>query len=311
MGNKKKLKKNKILLYLFITAVITLGIIIYLLPKLTGVLTQTSIVEYGNLRVASNEVCYFIRDEEIVKASSSGNIQYYCEEGELVRAGTKVLDIVSATSYTAPKNGIISYYTDGYEDKFTPGKMASLKKEEIEALEIKVSDTKRDNAIAGEPLFKVVENSHWYVVLWASPDNVIKYEKGKPVILNLPLGQVKGSTYDIIDAGDSWLVLLKFSRYYEEMQRIRKIEAEVVTSDYEGLIIANKSITTNEGKPGVYVKDIGGDFVFTKVSVLASDGEYSIIESSFFYEKKGDESLKVKTVNAYDEILNYPERKND
>jgi len=310
MQKRKKVKAKKILLSLFIIAVLVLSVIIYIYPMVTGVLAQTSIVEYGNLQVTARATCYFIRDENVVTAASSGNIQYYFEEGELVRKETKVLDIVpGGGSYVTNENKVISYYIDGYEDLFSPENMASLKKDAVESLDIQMNDTRRDYAVAGEPVYKEMDNSVWYVALWPKSEDVIKYKKGSPVYLNLLLGQVKGTTYDIIDSGDSWLVLLQFNRYYEDLPKLRKLDAEIITSDYEGLIIANRSITTKDGKPGVYVKDISGEFIFTPVSVIASDGEYSLVESSYYYEKTEDETVKVKTVDPYDEILNHPEKK--
>lgn len=307
---RKKGKAKRILLYLFITAVFGLAAAIYIYPMVTGALTPTTVVEYGNLRVTTNETCYFIRREAVVPATSSGTIQYFFEEGELVRKGTRVVDVIhSGHSYITSENSVISYYIDGLEDMFSPDSMRDLKKDKVEALDIIISDTRRESAIVGEPLYKTVDNSVWYVALWADPETVINYTKGKTVYLNLPLGQVKGTTYDIIDSGDHWLILLKFTRYYEDLPKLRKMDVEIITSDYEGLIIANRSITTMEGKPGVYVRTISGDFSFTPVSVITSDGEYSLVESSFYYEKQGDETVKVNTVKVYDEILNHPEKK--
>ena len=58
----------------------------------------------------------------------------------------------------------------------------------------------------------------------------------------------------------------------------------------------------------MYVKDISGEFIFTPVSVITSDGEYSLVESSYYYEQDGDKNVRVKTVDVYDEILTNPER---
>jgi hypothetical protein len=131
----------------------------------------------------------------------------------------------------------------------------------------------------------------------------VKYEKGKKATLNLPLGQVDGTIYDIIDDQDQWLVILEFNKYYEEFAQIRKADAEVVTSDYSGLIIRNESITTKDGQPGVYVKDKSGEYIFKPVKIITSDGEWSLVEVSYFYDKNGD---RVETVNIYDEILKKP-----
>lgn len=310
MSNNKKGKLNRILLYLFIIALLLLYAIIYLLPMVTGALTKTSLVEYGSLQVIDDVTCYFVRNEKVYNANSSGTIQYYFEEGELVRKGSKILELLpGGESYTAEDNSIISYYIDGLENTFTPEKMTSLNKNEIESLNIEVHNTKRKSAISGEPIYKTVDNSAWYAIFWVENENIIKYTKNSSVFLNLPLGQIKGVTYDIIDDKGKWLVVLKFTRYYEDLPKLRKVKAEVTVSDYEGLIIANKSITTKDGKPGVYVKDISGQFVFTPVSVITSNGEHSLVEASFFYEKEGDKNIKVNTVNVYDEILNNPERK--
>ena len=309
MSNKKG-KFHRVLVYLFIIALLTLSAIIYILPALTGVLTKTSVVEYGNLQVVDNVTCYFVRDEKVYSADSSGTIQYYYEEGALVRKGSKILELFpDNVSYIASGNSLISFHIDGLENTFTPENMSTLNRNEIEALKIEVHDTRRKSAIAGEPLYKAVDNSAWYTVFWVENDNIVKYTKNNTVYLNLPLGQIKGTTYDIIDNNGDWLVILKFTRYYEDLAKLRKVKAEVITSDYEGLIIANESITTENGKTGVYVKDISGRFIFTPVSVITSDGEYSLVEASFFYEKSGDETVKVNTVNVYDEILNKPERK--
>ncbi|NLY71218.1 MAG: hypothetical protein GX076_06025 [Clostridiales bacterium] len=126
--------------------------------------------------------------------------------------------------------------------------------------------------------------------------------------LNLPLGQVKGRTFDIIDDNGSWLVIAEFKCYYQDLCKLRKIDAEIITADYEGLLVPNRSITAKDGKPGVYVKDISGEFIFTPVSVITSDGEYSLVESSYYYEQDGDKNVRVKTVDVYDEILTNPER---
>ncbi|HZK01501.1 MAG TPA: HlyD family efflux transporter periplasmic adaptor subunit, partial [Anaerovoracaceae bacterium] len=200
MFKKKKVRVKRILLYIFAFSVLGLACVIYVFPTLTGALTPTSLVEYGRLRVAANETCYIIRDEAVVTATASGKIQYYLDEGELARKGTKIADVISSGSgHVTDKNILVSYYVDGYEEVFTPENMTALKKKDVESIEFTVNNVKRESAIAGEPLYKTVDNSAWYIAIWAKPENVIKYEKGKSVYVNLPLGEVKGTTYDIID----------------------------------------------------------------------------------------------------------------
>ena len=110
-----------------------------------------------------------------------------------------------------------------------------------------------------------VENGRWYGAFWVEQDDTVKYTKGTSVTLQLPKGDVKCRTLDIIDDQGQWLILLESDRYYEDLPKLRKENVTVVTSDYEGLLLANESIATEDGQPGVFVKDLGGDFVFRPV----------------------------------------------
>lgn len=225
--------------------------------------------------------------EEIVKQNQTSN-------------GTGIIP----DNYICNTNGVVSYYVDGYESEFTPENMALLNREKVESLNIDVQNIARESTQVKEPLYKIVDNKKWYVAFWVAPANIVKYEKGKKITLNLPLGPVEGKIYDIIDDKGEWLVILEFNKYYKEFAQIRKIDAEVVTSDYDGLIIKNESITTQDGQPGVYVKNKNGDFVFKPVKIITSDGESSLVEVSYFYTDNG--AKKVETVNIYDEILKKP-----
>lgn len=205
--------------------------------------------------------------------------------------------------YVSQSNGVISYYIDGYESEFSPESMALLSREKVRGLNIDVQNVTRETTLAKEPLYKVVDNQKWYAVFWVAPENIVKYEKGKKATINLPLGQVEGKISDIIDDEGQWLVIMEFNRYYEEFAQIRKVDAEVVTSDYSGLIIRNESITSKDGQPGVYARDKSGEYVFKPVKIITSDGEWSLVEVSYFYT---DDGTKVDTVNIYDEIIKKP-----
>lgn len=224
--------------------------------------------------------------EEIIKQNKSIN-----------RAG------VMPEDYVSQSNGVISYYIDGYESEFSPESMTLLSREKVRGLNIDVQNVTRETTLAKEPLYKVVDNKKWYAVFWVAPENIVKYEKGKKATINLPLGQVEGKISDIIDDEGQWLVIMEFNRYYEEFDQIRKVDAEVITSDYSGLIIRNESITSKDGQPGVYVRDKSGEYVFKPVKIITSDGEWSLVEVSYYYTKDG---ARVDTVNIYDEILKKP-----
>ncbi|MDD2189571.1 MAG: HlyD family efflux transporter periplasmic adaptor subunit [Eubacteriales bacterium] len=224
---------------------------------------------------------------------------------ELVRQNRTVNGAgIIPENYISDANGVVSYYIDGYESEFTPENMELLSREKIKNMSFDVQSLARDTTLTKEPLYKVVDNKKWYAVFWVAPEHIVKYEKGKLAKINLPLGQVDGRIYNIIDDKGEWLVILEFNRYYEEFAQIREIEAEVVTSDYMGLTIRNENITSKDGQPGVFVKAKSGEYVFKPIEIITSDGEWSLVEASFYYTDDG--ATKVETVNIYDEILKKP-----
>lgn len=318
------INKKKIGGVLFLVAVFVLYIIIYAIPGVSSALKKTEIINYGELKVKDVITCYFVRDEKVYVADRSGDINYYYEDGSHVRKGTKILDILNKNSGEPSKdyekimtslgaaavkqkdnmasfNGIISYYVDGYENYFTPEKMAQLKYEEVSNLHISQINLTRKETFANEPIYKICENSAWYVVGWVEDGNVSKFIIGENVKIELPNGDISGVVENIIEDGDRWLIIMKTDMYYSEFGKMRSGQATIVTSNASGLIIKNESITTDEkGEIGVIVKKKNKDYEFKPIKVINTDGEISAVEVSFFYDKDGNE---VETVDVYDEIL--------
>lgn len=321
-------KKRVLLLYLIV--LIILGMVTELIPEVTGALTKTEILQYENMQITDQVKCYFVREETVHLASNAGNINYYIEDGVKVRKNSKILDItpqapnsdtsiyadmltrltgtdVTLTQVNSSQNGIVSYYIDGYEGYFTPENMENLNYKDVEALNIQIVNLTRKNTLAGEPLFKICEGNYWYMIAWVDPGNITKYEVGNNVKVDLPLGQIKARVENIVDQGERWLVIMKTTRYYEDFAKTRNINATIITQDYSGIKVRNSSITTEDGVAGVYIKSKNGDFVFRPVKIMISDGNYSLVCVSSFYDKDGN---KVNTVKIYDEILKNPGQDN-
>lgn len=316
--------KQKIAGTLFLLAILILYVIIYVIPGVTGALKKTEIINAGELKVTDRITCYFVRNEKVYLSDRSGDINYYYEDGAHVRRGTKILDIqrknmgeanndyeeiMEALGSAASKqennvtsfNGIVSYYIDGYEDYFTPDKMPGLKYKEVSKLGIKQINLTRKETFVNEPIYKICENSNWYIIGWVEDGNVSKYIVGEGVEIELPEGVISGEIENIIEDEDRWMIIMKTDMYYAEFGKTRSTEATIITANATGIIVKNESITTDEnGIIGVYIKKKNKDYEFKPIKVINTDGKISAVEVSFFYDEDGNE---VETVNVYDEIL--------
>ena len=219
-------------------------------------------------------------------------------EGELSELG------VLPDTYLISKPGIISYSMDGYESEMSPYTMKLLDREKAEKIDAEVSDLSRETTRYGEPLFKIIDNSEWYAVMWIDERDLGKYSENKSVSMKLPDGDATGRVYSISESDGEIMVIMRFNAYYDSLSSLRKIQTEVISSDCSGLMIRNSFITSKDGQPGVYVLGVAGDSEFVPIKVKGTDGEYSIVESGsyYLYDEETGESQRYETVGVYDEI---------
>lgn len=219
-------------------------------------------------------------------------------EGELSELG------VLPDTYLISKPGIISYSMDGYECEMSPYTMKLLNREKAEKIDAEVSDLSRETTRYGEPLFKIIDNSEWYAVMWIDERDLGKYSENKSVSMKLPDGDATGRVYSISESDGEIMVIMRFNAYYDSLSSLRKIQTEVISSDCSGLMIRNSFITSKDGQPGVYVLGVAGDSEFVPIKVKGTDGEYSIVESGsyYLYDEETGESQRYETVGVYDEI---------
>ena len=324
----KLTKKTKKAICIYIIALLILYIVVEVLPKVTDIFETTQVLEPGNLKLSCETTGYFIKDESIGMASETGSLEYLVEEGTAVKKGFPLVTVKKAESdrnmsarfgeytvklkgyeglaesYEAPISGIFSLSIDGYEDYFTPEKMDKIKRDTVEGLSYKSADLERSSVIDGEPIYKVSCDDIWYIMCWVDEKTGRTYSEGRSVTLELPEGNVKAKIQTVRKDEKGYRVIFYLDVYYSAFADSRAEKMSIVTSDNEGLIIDNGCIIEKNGHQGVYVVNKNGDYVFTRVKVIASDERQSVIDDVTFYD---DEGNQVYTVDVYDEVLKHPE----
>jgi hypothetical protein len=74
----------------------------------------------------------------------------------------------------------------------------------------------------------------------------------------------------------------------------------LIASSVSGIFLETDSIVEEEGQKGVYVVDKLGNYNFTPVRILSSDGDVTVVEKNYFYDAEG---YAVSTVQNYYTIL--------
>lgn len=318
--------KNKAVIIFVISLIVLYGII-YIIPKVTGALVSSYTAGYGELKITDDVAGYLVRDEKVYVSETGGKANRYIDSGTLVRKGTTVMEVTGGSddeidaaytgalkrlgdksiptgNFSVSDGGVISYYTDGYEGQLTPetmekGNFAYYRK----LSQANVIDLKRDNVVAGEPVFKVVDRTKWYIVCYVDKKHMDRYELGDEVTVEFKSDFVEAEVYKIDKEGSKARIILSTDHYFNQFARTRVADVSLVTSDVKGLIIDNDSITEEKGVKGVYVQEKTGEYVFVPIMVRITDGKQSVIMDTYFDDDNGQRHM---TVEIYDEVLKNP-----
>ena len=312
-------------------AVVILYVIIYIVPRVTGLLDVTYVAEYGELSIYDEGTCYLVRNEMVYLSQGTGKISKTAEEGTLLRTGTAPVsisgadigtppemledirealgdDAISVTGYYLQRGGIVSYYVDGYESVLTPDTMGELKKDFFDGVTGSVYHIDSD-AYLGYPIFKVVSNDNWYVVAYLSGAKGV-YEAGDRIYVELDrVSSSDGSQrveMRVVSSeaeGDYTKVILKTSRVIDELGSARVTPGRLVASDERGLLIERGSLVELDGKTGVYVRNTRNKYDFIPVNIIGENGGIVVISESYYYDENGE---RIRTVDPFDDVLRDP-----
>ncbi len=302
-------KLSKALVAIYLIVLIVIGMAIYLFPQVNDLLPDTYIAEYGSIRITDESVGYVIRNEEVYYASSAGEANRYAQEGDLVKKNTNILQIISeygiasSDQYVNETVGVVYYCVDGHEEALNETTMYDLKQRDLEALDLDVAEDIPIQTESGSPVYKITSNTKWYIITYVDFEDQETYEEGRSIIVDLPSDTIEVTILETKKEGELLKLILETDMYYEDFARLRKTELRLVTSDSEGLLIANSSITEVDGARGVYVKLVGDESKFVKVNELITDGENTIVSTSLYYDTEGRAQT---TIDPYDEIFSDP-----
>ncbi len=301
MKKKKTVVRIRLAVIAFVIIFILLYVIIYIVPHVTDIFTRTYTAEYGSLRTTTDVKCIFVRDEQVYRADTSGQVSRDAEEGTLLRAGSPVVSIGGSVVSCAGR-GIVSYYYDGFEDRLNSEKMNDLTEDFFSgyAEEPDVSEM-ADTVDPGSPVFKIIDNKAWYLVFWADAKEAERFAEGARVLTAFDEDtEVEMYVRSVTAQGSSFRVILSCNRSYSDFDKYRVRECTVITSDNSGIILETDSIVEEDGIKGVYVLNKLGETEFVPVSIIASQGDRTVVEKNYYYDSEGD---YVGTVQNYDEIL--------
>lgn len=309
MKTKKK-SKIKIWIITYILTVVLLYIVIYWIPRVSDIFIDTYTAEYGTLEKSVSTEYVTVRTERLYFSDNEGAIDRKAAQGSLRRAHTRILN-VGGNGYYSGERGTVSYFYDGLEDIYTPDTMEDLK--EGQNFKQKPDDKEKSskigilrkcaegNAQVGTPIFKIVDNSKWYMVTWLNNAATGDLSTGRSILVEIDESEpIPMEVFSIKNQGTKKRIILSCDRNYNKYDKIRKGKCRIIKNSSSGIIIEKDSIVKEKGVSGVYILNKLGNAKFVPVNVLLTDGDRAVVSSNRFFDEEGREVL---TISNYATVL--------
>lgn len=201
--------------------------------------------------------------------------------------------------------GIVAYYVDGYEgttwEDFKPEYLSSLEY-------TKTNLDSRDQVQPNAPLYKLITDEEWSIVIAISPELAEEYaEKSYIKIRFCKDDYTTNASFSIQKKDGQYYMILTLNkamiRYYNE----RYVDVELVISENTGLKIPNSAITTKEffAVPKEYFTSATEDSDRGLIIKNLEDasGDPSFINPTIYYESETAYYIDSESVSSGDVIL--------
>lgn len=219
-------------------------------------------------------------------------------------------------NYYSKNSGLVSYTIDGLEEIYSLKSLSNFTPDKFRIIERNIHKNNDDCEVtSGEPIFKIIDNYKWYLVVKLMPGSSIdKLNEGKDVYIKFieKNEKIRGKVYKVNKGSNEYIVVFEFDSYLYNFYNERYVDIEIITDTYNGLKIPKSAIVKKDGIDGVYIKDISSIVKFRPVKIIGQNDKYVIVDSGSKI-KAGDRGKieiningnheKRYTISIFDEVF--------
>lgn len=212
----------------------------------------------------------------------------------------------STINYYAKNAGVVSFKIDGYEETYKFSDRSKYKFADLEEKNIKNSLKDNKSHDNNQPIFKIINNYEWYMLIDGSNiKDVDDLRKGNNIRIALKDKEIVGTVEHKQKSKDNISLLCRFNTNFEDFYDKRFVDIDVIRYKYDGFKIPSRSIVEKDNQKGVYVKDISGIIKFRPIDIMyeKEDNVYVNIGDEQGNILIGIDEEPVKTVTKFDEII--------
>ena len=250
------------------------GVVNYMAMELKSLITRQTT---GNLKTVTSQLeTAMVNRQDYLRQNKRGDnklTKLYDEEN------TRLSSIQSwRTVSTAEKEGVVSFYIDGYENDLTLAGLNTLSIADVRAV-LAGSSLENTRQTRNTGVYRIVDQDHWYVAVlftgsdWTpvvGQDNYYMQLEGFDDLI------YTASVYSVQKEGDTTLAVFEINDPMGPLIYRRSGKAQF-NIELTGLSVRVEALYNENGQMGVWVYDVPGG-TFVPVEVLSTDGTIAMIQ---------------------------------
>lgn len=201
-------------------------------------------------------------------------------------------------------SGIVSYFIDGLEDKYTNENFDALFEKDL------IEDSKSYSLNKGKSNdnFKILDNFSMNILAFSDDKKLEDINLNDVVLIEWDLTGTK--TYARVlkkeKSGDTYKFLLNIRERISELYKDRFSKMEIIFDEYKTFKLPKSALVDKGSEKGVYIKDIDNTIRYKRVLLVGSDRDNIYVMRTDDNGLMKYKKLKFKSIKYYDEVVVFP-----
>lgn len=201
-------------------------------------------------------------------------------------------------------SGIVSYFIDGLEDKYTNENFDALFEKDL------IEDSKSYSLNQGKSNdnFKILDNFSMNILAFSDDKKLEDVKVNDVVLIEWDLTGTK--TYARVlkkeKSGDTYKFLLNIRERISELYKDRFSKMEIIFDEYKTFKLPKSALVDKGSEKGVYIKDIDNTIRYKRVLLVGSDRDNIYVMRTDDNGLMKYKKLKFKSIKYYDEVVVFP-----
>lgn len=209
-----------------------------------------------------------------------------------------------APSIRVSMSGIVSYFIDGFEDKYTNKNFDAIFEKDL----LEDSKNYSINKAQSNDKFKIFDNFSMNILAFSNNEKLEDVNVNDVVLIEWDLTGTK--TYARVlkkeKVDKTYKFLLNIRERISELYKDRFSKMEIIFDEYKTFKLPKSALIDKGSEKGVYIKDIDNTIRYRRVLLVGGDRD------NIYVMRTGDnglmkyKKLKFRSIKYYDEVVVFP-----